>query len=247
MDNLFSLEGKIALITGGAGGIGSALLKGFYDSGASVISFEKNLPENPPKFATFYEVDLSVYLELKDVFSKFIRDFGRIDVLVNCAGVTLPCPNFDYPLHLWKETIDNNLNATFYLCKLAGLQMIKQGVGGSIINFTSINAAQAMPDNPAYAAAKSGIRQLTKALAYDWGKYGIRVNNIGPGYTETLMNKKSLNDPKAYKKRAENSMLDRWAKPEEMIGPVVFLASDASSFVTGTDLWVDGGWLAKGI
>ena len=140
-----------------------------------------------------------------------------------------------------------NLSAVFLLCKLAGLQMIEQGNGGSIINFTSINASQAMPNNPAYAAAKSGVRMLTKSFAYDWGKYNIRVNNLGPGYTKTSMNQKSLDNPEAYKLRVDSTMLGRWAEPNEMIGPAIFLASDASSYMTGTDLWVDGGWLSKGI
>jgi len=148
---------------------------------------------------------------------------------------------------LWMEVMKINLDAVFLLCKLTGLQMIKQKIKGSIINFTSINAAQAMPNNPAYAAAKSGVRMLTKSLAYDWGKYGIRVNNLGPGYTETSMNQKSLDNHFAYKLRADSTMLGRWADPEEMVGPALFLASDASSYVTGTDLWVDGGWLSKGI
>lgn len=247
MNNLFSVRNRVVLITGGTGGIGSALLKGFNDGGAIVVSFDRISPKVASKFAKFYKIDISNYSELKNVFSKFLEDFGRIDVLVNCAGTTSPNSNVRYPLNLWKETLDNNLNAVFYLSQLAGLQMIKQGDGGSIINITSINAACAMPNNPAYGAAKSGTRHLTKCLARDWGKYGIRVNNVGPGYTETQINKKSLNNPEAYKKRADFSMLGRWAKPEEMVGPVIFLASDASSFVTGTDLWVDGGWLSKGM
>ncbi len=247
MNNLFSVEDKVVLITGGSGGIGSVLLEGFRTASAYVASFDRVSPKVDSKFIKFYKVDISNYSELKDVFSKFLEDFGRIDVLVNCAGTTAPVDNIEYPLNLWKETLDNNLNAVFYLSQLAGLQMIKQGEGGSIINITSINASCAMPNNPAYAAAKSGTRHLTKALALDWGRYGIRVNNVGPGYTETQINKKSLNDPVAYKKRADLSMLGRWAKPKEMVGPVIFLASNASSFVTGTDLWVDGGWLAKGM
>jgi len=252
MSKLFSLKDKTALITGGCGGIGSALIKGFLDAGCSKIAvFDIIKPKvpiiRPDCTIVYYQVNLAYKNYVEDTFYKFRDEFGSIDILVNCAGSTSPYNLKSYPSNLWHKTIAANLNATFYMCELGGRAMIDQGWGGSIINFTSINAAQAMPDNPAYAAAKAGIRHLTKALALDWGKFNIRVNNIGPGYTETQMNKVSLADPTKYRLRAENSMLGRWAKPEEMVGPVVFLASEASSFVTGTDLWVDGGWLSKGM
>ena len=125
--------------------------------------------------------------------------------------------------------------------------MIQQNSGGSIINLTSIGAEQGFPNNPAYCASKGGLKQLTKALAYDWGKYGIRVNNLVPGYTNTPMNKKSWNDQSLRNKRASSTVLNRWAESEEMVGPAIFLASDASSYVTASDLVVDGGWIAKGL
>ncbi len=245
MKNLFSVEDKVVLITGGAGGIGSALVRGFIEAKALVGVFD--IKEYHNKDCHYTAVDLSKPINIDIAFEKFIREFKRIDVLINCAAITAPSIDLDYPAALWDKTMRINLDMVFTLCKLAGLQMIEQGNGGSIINFTSINAVQAMSNNPAYAAAKSGVRQLTKSFAYDWGKYGIRVNNIGPGYTETPMNQKSLNNKKAYNLRASNTMLGRWAKPEEMVCPVIFLASDASSYVTGTDLWIDGGWLSKGI
>ena len=245
MKNLFSVENKVVLITGGAGGIGSALVKGFIDAGARVGVFD--IREDSIKNCQYTAVDLSKLTNIEMAFERFMKQFKRIDVLINCAAITAPTSDLDYPITLWERTMKINLDAVFSLCKLAGLQMIKQGDGGSIINFTSINAIQAMPNNPAYAAAKSGVLMLTKALAYDWGKYGIRVNNLGPGYTRTSMNARSLCNTKAYELRANNSMLGRWAQPEEMVGPVIFLASHASSYITGIDLWVDGGWLAKGI
>ncbi len=246
MKDLFSVKDKVVLITGGVGGIGSALVKGFIDADAIVGSFD--IREFNPIDCWYTAVDLSKPKNIRLAFDKFIKEFKQIDVLINCAAITCPVTHDRrYPIDLWYKTMKINLDAVFALCGLAGFQMIKQGNGGSIINFTSINAAQAMPNNSAYAAAKSGVRQLTKSFAYDWGKYNIRVNNIGPGYTKTPMNTKSLNDPEKYKLRANNSMLGRWAEPEEMVGPAIFLASDASSFITGTDLWVDGGWLSKGI
>jgi len=245
MKNLFSVKDKVVLITGGASGIGFALVKGFVEAEAKVGVVDRREFFKGDCFYT--AADLSKYENIKSSFEWFIKEFGRIDVLINCAAITVPFSGLEYPADLWEKTMKINLDAVFHLCKLVGLQMIKQGDGGSIINFTSINAVQAMPNNPAYAAAKSGVRQLTKSLAYDWGEYNIRVNNLGPGYTKTSMNQKSLDNLEAYDLRANSNMLGRWAEPEEMVGPVIFLASDASSYITGADLWVDGGWIAKGI
>ena len=246
-DKLFSVEDKVVLITGGSGGIGSELIKGFHDRGAVVANFDVASPSGYGELAEWISVDLASHEEIDMAWSIFMDKFATIDVLINCAGITCPDESLEYPHELWKKTLDCNLYAPFYLTQLAGQQMIKHHVAGSIINITSINAAVAMPNNPSYAAAKAGLRHLTKSFALDWGKYGIRVNNIGPGYTETKINTVSLNDPEKYKKRAELSMLGRWAEPKEMVGPAIFLASDASSFVTGTDLWVDGGWISKGM
>jgi len=247
MKSLFSLEGKIALVTGGGSGIGEAVSIGLKDNGAAVGVFDIKSPLKQSEKIKFYKVDLSRQSELEKGFTQFIEDFKGIDILVNCAGITMPAPSEDYPKENWEKTLAVNLSAIFFLCQLSGKQMIKQKRGGSIINVTSIGAAQGFPNNPAYVATKGGVSQLTRGLAYDWGKYNIRVNNLGPGYTHTPMNQKSWNDPTLHKARAERSLLGRWAEPEDMVGPVVFLASDASRYVTGIDLYVDGGWTAKGI
>ena len=125
--------------------------------------------------------------------------------------------------------------------------MINSSISGSIINFTSIGVEQGFANNPGYAATKGAVKQLTKALAVEWGEHGIRVNNIVPGYTNTPMNSKSWNNPLLRKQRSDRTVFGRWAEPEEMVGPAIFLASDASSYVTGADLVVDGGWLVKGM
>jgi NAD(P)-dependent dehydrogenase (short-subunit alcohol dehydrogenase family) len=247
MQDMFSVVDKAVLITGGNGGIGGQLVKGFDDAGACVGSVDLLLPKLLPTFADFFVADLSDPKQVEQVFEQFIEKLGGIDVLINCAGITCPQPGSLYDKAIWDRVLAVNLNAPFQLCQLAGKKMIEQGTGGSIINITSINAAVAMPNNPAYAAAKAGLRHMSKALALDWGKYNIRVNNLGPGYTETKMNRKSLSDPDLYQQRCDGNMLCRWAKPEEMVGPAIFLASDASSYVTGSDLWVDGGWISKGI
>jgi len=248
MKPLFSLKGKAALVTGAGGkGIGAAIAQGFRDNGASVAVFDSMVENSVKDDIKFYKVDVSKESELEEVFNNFIKDFKGIDILVNCAGITRSSPSEEYPKKNWDLTLAVNLSAIFILCKLAGKQMIKQNKGGSIINVTSIGAAQGFPNNPAYMATKGGVSQLTKGLAFDWGKYNIRVNNLGPGYTNTPMNKKSWDDKKLNRQRAERNMLGRWAEPSDMVGPAIFLASDASSYVTGIDLYVDGGWTAKGL
>lgn len=245
--SLFSLEGKSALLTGGGRGIGAAIAVGLRDAGASVAVFEQALPDTLTEGIKFYAVDISVRTALVPSFDQFIKDFDGIDILINNAGITISSPSEEYSMEHWNHTVDINLHAVFFICQLAGQQMIAQGRGGSIINVTSIGAAQGFPNNPAYAATKGAVKQLSRALAFDWGKYGIRVNNLGPGYTHTPMNRKSWEDPHLRKHREGCTMLGRWAEPEDMIGPAVFLASDSSRYVTGIDLYVDGGWIAKGI
>ena len=247
MLSLFSLENKTALVTGGGRGIGAAIAVGLRDAGASVAVFDCVLPSELPEKIKFYTLDLSKRDDLVANYSQFVNDFKSIDILVNNAGITLPSPSVEYTIENWHRTLDINLSAVFFLCQLVGQQMIRQEIKGSIINVTSIGAAQGFSNNPAYGATKGGVKQLTKALAAEWGKYGIRVNNLGPGYTHTPMNKKSWEDKNLRKLRQECTLLGRWAEPEDMVGPVIFLASDASRYITGIDLYVDGGWLAKGI
>ena len=140
-----------------------------------------------------------------------------------------------------------NLTGLFYLTKLVGKKMIENKVKGRIINLTSIGAHLGFPSNPAYAASKGGLRNLTKSLALDWGEYGIRVNNLSPGYTKTKMNSTSWEDENLRQVRSNRTIQGRWADTNDLIGPIIFLSSDASSYITGTDIVVDGGWLSKGI
>ena len=247
-NNLFSLEGKTALLTGGGRGIGLAIASGLTKAGASVAIFEKKNEQNIiPDNIKIYTVDLIKHMDLEQHFKNFINDFGNINILINNAGITKSLESENYSINDWESTLAINLSSVFLMCQLVGKKMIQQGLGGSIINITSIGGSQGFPNNPAYCSSKGGVRQLTKALAYDWGKHGIRVNNLVPGYTHTPMNQKSWEDNNLRQQRAAHTMLGRWAEPEDMVGPAIFLASDASSYVTGSDLYVDGGWNSKGI
>ena len=247
-NNLFSLEGKTALLTGGGRGIGLAIASGLTKAGASVAIFEKKIEQNIiPDNIKIYTVDLIKHMDLEQHFKNFINDFGNINILINNAGITKSLESENYSINDWESTLAINLSSVFLMCQLVGKKMIQQGLGGSIINITSIGGSQGFPNNPAYCSSNGGVRQLTKALAYDWGKHGIRVNNLVPGYTHTPMNQKSWEDNNLCQERASHTMLGRWAEPEDMVGPPIFLASDVSSYVTGSELYIDGGWNAKGI
>ncbi len=243
----FSIEGKSVLLTGGSRGIGAALASGLKKAGANVSVLDKDLSDPKPDGITFQTVDLSDRPTVDAAFKTVVTEQNGLDVLINNAGVTIPGEGHLYDDEDWDRTLAVNLTATFRLCRAAGAMMIEQGRGGSIINVTSIGALQGFPNNPAYGATKGGVGQLTKALAAEWGPHGIRVNCLVPGYTHTPMNEKSWNDPALKAERAGHAMLGRWAEPEEMVGPVIFLASDASSYMTGSDLVIDGGWTAKGM
>ncbi|NLX03664.1 MAG: SDR family oxidoreductase [Phycisphaerae bacterium] len=184
--------------------------------------------------------------DLISLVEKAAGEFGRIDVLVNCAGVSVGGPSHEYAETDWRFTFDVNVDAAFKLAKLVAVHMIPQR-SGSIINITSIGAAQGFPNNPAYQASKGALQQLTRALATDWARYNIRVNNLCPGYFMTAMTRKSWSNPQIASRRAARCMLNRWGEPRELVGPVIFLASEASSYMTGNDLFIDGGFNKTGI
>ena len=246
MKSLYSVEGYQAIIVGGSRGIGRALSYGFAQANAKVTILDINRPESEGDF-NFIQCDLEDEDSIKSALIEYHNDNSAAKVLVNCAAITIPGQSHLYPDNDWIKSLSINLSGIFFLCREVGKKMIEQKVKGSIINFTSIGAEQGFANNPGYAATKGGVKQLSKALAVEWGQYGIRVNNIVPGYTHTPMNSKSWNDKILRKQRSDNSVLGRWAEPEEMVGPAIFLASEASSYITGSDLIVDGGWLAKGM
>tara|TARA_B100001093_G_scaffold508970_1_gene572137 strand:+ start:2122 stop:2856 length:735 start_codon:yes stop_codon:yes gene_type:complete len=243
---LFKPIHKNILITGGAKGIGRAIAKNFIKLKCKVTIIDIANPRLSGKFR-FIKCDLSNQDNLKECLNDYHSKNFFAGILINCAAITIPGEAKNYSLENWNKSINVNLNSTFILCKLVGSMMIKYKFPGSIINVTSIGAEQGFENNPAYGASKGGIKQLTKSLASEWGKYGIRVNNLVPGYTNTPMNKLSWENINKRKQRSRNTILGRWANPDEMFGPVLFLSSDASSYVTGIDLIVDGGWTVKGM
>jgi NAD(P)-dependent dehydrogenase (short-subunit alcohol dehydrogenase family) len=194
--------------------------------------------------AEYYICDVTDKAALTKLVDHTENVHDKIDILVNCAGVTFTHELFDYPDESWEKTYLVNLKAPFELSRLVAKAMRKKG-SGAIINITSLNSERAFPDNPAYVTTKSGLKQLSKSLALDLGKYGIRVNNVGPGIIKANMTKKSWDNVKIRNERSKKTVMERWGLPVEVAHSVLFLASDASCYITGQDIYVDGGWLCK--
>ena len=248
MSKIFSIENKVIVITGAGRGIGKFLAEKMNENGAIVYSLDLKFKIDK-KNKNYYQkkCDITNKKNVKTVISQIFKKHKQIDVLVNNAGVTFPQKNQkEYPMSNWEKTLNVNLTGAF-ICSLAVIQYMKKNHNGSIINITSLNAEKAFPKNPAYIASKGGLKMLSKSLAKDYGKFGIRVNNLGPGYIRTKMTENSFKNRKNRKERQKHTLLDRWGKMEDLLGPCIFLASDASGYVTGQDLYVDGGWLANGL
>ena len=248
MENLFSIEGKVIIVTGAGRGIGYELATNLAKYSAIIYSLDKKFTKKIPKnlLSNIIEIkcDITNSKKIKQVFKKIFVKEKRIDVLINNAGVSFASQkkNQAYSEKDWIQTINVNLTGSFYCSQEVIKYMLKQR-NGSIINITSINAELGFPRNPAYNASKGGLKMLGKAFAKDWSKFGIRVNNIGPGYIKTEMTSKRFVNKKTRLERQNQTLVGRWGEPGDLIGPCIFLASDASRYMTGQDLYIDGGWI----
>lgn len=247
LDSLFSLRGRKAIVTGASRGIGRAIAEGLVGAGASVVGVARSelAASNAPKGVIYRQWDVAGEANFADLCAEVAGAEGRLDILVNAVGITLSGPGKQDEVARFLRTIEVNLSAVFQCCQ--GTIPFMRAGGGSIINVTSINSILAFPDNPGYVAAKGGLRMMTKALAVDCGGNGIRVNNLAPGYIHTAMTAATWADPAKRENRARHTTVGRWGEPEDLVGAAVFLASDASAYITGQDLFVDGGWTAKGL
>ena len=251
MDDLFSVKNKIVIITGSGRGIGRTFALNMAKRSAITYCFDIKFPNKIPKDLSnnlfHIKCDLTNKKKFDNECKKIFNRHKKIDVLINNLGITLPGKNEQtYLEKYWDQTLKINLTVAFN-CSQTVMKFMLKKKNGSIINITSINAELGFPNNPAYIASKGGLKVLGKSMAKDWGKYGIRVNNLGPGYFKTLMNQNSWKNLKTRKARTIRTMLDRWGEIDELVGPCIFLASDASKYVTAQDLYVDGGWTANGL
>ena len=246
LERLFSLAGKTAIVTGGTRGIGAAIAEALHGAGARVLGVGRNKPAQAIDGIAYAQCDVRDEDAFARACDAYTREHGRLDILVNAAGITLPAAEAADQLRAFDQTLDGNLRAV-YRCCASAIPHIKRAGGGCIINVTSINSVLAFPDNPGYVAAKGGLRMLTRALALDLAASNIRVNNIAPGYIRTAMTEGSYSDPDKRAERVARMMIPRYGEPHEVAGAAVYLASPAASYVTGIDLFVDGGWTAKGL
>lgn len=246
----FSLEGKIALITGGNKGIGKGTALCFANSGADVIVAGRT-KEELELVATEIEkmgrrslpivVDVTKKQSVDAMVQKVLDEFKRIDILVNNAGISEVMPPEEYTEEIWDSIIDTNLKGVFLCSQSVGKVMIKQ-MQGSIINISSQASIVALPNHAAYCASKGGVNLLTKALALDWARYGIRVNAVAPTVINTPMADKIFGDPDVRAEILKKIPIGHFGEVEDVAGAVIFLASDASNMITGHVLLVDGGW-----
>jgi 2-dehydro-3-deoxy-D-gluconate 5-dehydrogenase len=244
--SLLSLEGKVALVTGGNGGLGRAIALGFREAGAKVAVTGRDAAKNTDIAVELGSQQAAFALDVRDeaavidMIAQVMQHFGRLDILVNNAGTVRVSTILDHTLEDWNTVIDTNLTGPFLCAKYAAKVMIEQGEGGKIINIGSVGANFGPPDFSSYAASKAGIQGLTYALAVELAPYNIQVNGIEPGYFYTDMSSGIpdwLRDEIIRKTPAA-----RWGRPEELVGAALLLASQASSYMTGSIIRVDGGY-----
>lgn len=251
----FDLSGKVSLVTGAGRGIGHSIALGLAEAGSHLVlcsRSEQELTEVAREAASLgvrtqvAPCDVTDPQQVQKAVDAAVAEFGHIDVLINNAGMTIKKPAEEVPLDEWQRVIDVNLTGVFLMAQAVGRQMLRQG-SGSIINISSIAARTAITGSLAYCASKGGVDMVTRVLAVEWAGRGVRVNGLAPAYTETPL-VKAITDAKADfadRVRARTPM-NRMANPEEMVGTAIFLASGASSYITGETIMVDGGWTAKG-
>ncbi|MFP3387566.1 2-dehydro-3-deoxy-D-gluconate 5-dehydrogenase KduD [Brevibacillus sp. SIMBA_040] len=249
---MFNLSGQVAVITGATRGLGQAMAVALAEAGADIALVQRNASDTHTKElieavgrrCEIILCDLAEMDQVKQVMDQVDRVFGKVDILVNNGGIQRRSPAADFSEADWDDVLDVNLKTVFILCQHAGQRMIAQG-RGKIINIASLLSFQGGMRVPAYAAAKGGVAQLTKALANEWAGQGITVNAIAPGYMATDMNEALLKDETRNRQILERIPTGRWGRAEDMKGSIVFLASQASDYVNGHVLAVDGGWLGR--
>ncbi len=250
MADLFDLSGKVAVVTGGAGGIGRALALGLADAGADVVVTSRQIEHLEQvaeeirakgRKALAVTVDVVDEKSVSDMVKRVLREFPGIDILVNAAGLAIRKPADSFPIDEWQKVMDINARGTFLCCQAVGRGMIKQK-SGKIVNMSSVRGRYGLPaDYAAYCASKGAVDTLTRTLACEWAKYNVLVNAVAPTIVETDLTRPALADPEYAKRMKARIPLGRWAMPEDIVGATVFLASKASDFITGQIIYIDGG------
>jgi NAD(P)-dependent dehydrogenase (short-subunit alcohol dehydrogenase family) len=250
-----SLDGRVAVVTGGTSGIGLALVRGLARAGADVVPFSRkrkqvddaaNEVEGLGRRSLRITADVSDRASLDAALERTVTALGRIDILVNCAGITKRTPTLDVSDEEWNSILETNLSGTWRSCQVFARHMLERGYG-RIINIASLASFVGLFEVAAYTASKAGVAGLTKALAVEWGGRGVNVNAIAPGVYRTPLNSALLDGTERGREFLLRTPMHRFGKVEELTGACVFLASEAASFINGEVLVVDGGFLASGV
>jgi NAD(P)-dependent dehydrogenase (short-subunit alcohol dehydrogenase family) len=251
---MFKLDGRVALVTGSSKGLGIVMAQALAEAGADVVVTSRHkehaeasaaqIAQTTGRHALGVVVDVTDAFQIREMVQTVLAKFGRIDILVNNAGINIRKPIEHFDEASWDQVQDTNLKAPFLCCQAVGRQMKEQG-SGRVINVASMLGMTALPERSAYCASKAGLIQLTKVLALEWAPHNITVNALCPGPFATDLNLPVINNPQANQYFLNHIPLRRWGRPEELKGVITFLASDASSFMTGASLAFDGGWTAE--
>lgn len=250
---IFDISGRLALITGSSKGIGLAIARGLLEAGAAVILNGRNREQLEEARAALAAsggkvhvcpFDVTDFQAVEAAIAEIEAGIGPIDILFNNAGIQHRAPLEDFPLEAWERLKATNLDSVFFVGKAVARRMIPRG-RGKIINVASVQSELARPGIAPYTATKGAVKMLTKGMAADWARHGLQVNAIGPGYFKTELNAALVADPAFTAWLEKRTPAGRWATVDELIGAAIFLASDASSFVNGHVLYVDGGITAS--